>query len=244
MKTKDIEYHADGARLVGYLAVDDSHVGKRPGVLVAPEGGGLVDLTKSIARRLAEAGYVAFAMDYYGDGKPLTDRNELMPRINAFMAEPSTIRARAAAGLAVLAGQAECDAGKLAATGYCFGGTAVLELARSGAELRAVVGFHSGLGTTRPAEPGAIRAKVLTCIGALDPIIPAEQRQAFEKEMTHAGVDWQMNVYGGAGHSFTNPDVGALGMPGFEYHEQTDHRSWAAMLELFNETLGPVRVPA
>jgi dienelactone hydrolase len=241
MKTEDIEYHADGARLVGYLAVDDSRTGKRPGVLVAPEGGGLVDLTKSIARRLAQAGYVAFAMDYYGDGKPLSDMNDVMPRIMAFTAEPSTIRARAAAALGVLAGQAECDAGKLAAIGYCFGGTTVLELARSGADLKAVVGFHSGLGTTRPAEPGAIRGKVLTCIGALDPIIPSDQRLAFEKEMADAGADWQMNVYGGAGHSFTNPGVGALGRPGFEYDEQTDRRSWAAMTDLFAETLGALQ---
>jgi dienelactone hydrolase len=241
MRTEDIEYHADGARLVGYLAVDDSRSGKRPGVLVAPEGGGLVDLTKAIARRLAEAGYAAFAMDYYGDGKPLSDRNEVMPRINAFMAEPSTIRARAAGALAVLAGQPECDPGRLAAIGYCFGGTTVLELARSGADLKAVVGFHSGLGTTRPAEPGVARPKILTCIGAKDPIIPADQRQAFEAEMTAAGVDWQMNVYGEAGHSFTNPGVGALGMPGFDYHAETDRRSWAAMLDLFDETLGPVR---
>jgi len=244
MKTLDIEYHADGARLVGYLAVDDSHADKRPGVLVAPEGGGLVDLTKSIARRLAEAGYAAFAMDYYGDGKPLADRNEVMPRINAFMAEPSTIRARAAEALKVLAAQPETDAGKLAAIGYCFGGTTVLELARGGADVKAVVGFHSGLGTTRPAQAGVVRARILTCIGFHDPIIPADQRLAFETEMDAAGVDWRMNVYGGAGHSFTNPNVGALGMPGFEYDEATDRRSWAAMLDFFDEVLGPVTAAA
>jgi dienelactone hydrolase len=239
MRTEDIEYHADGARLVGYLAVDDGKSGKRPGVLVAPEGGGLVDLTKSIARRLAEAGYAAFAMDYYGDGKPLADMNEVMPKIMAFMAEPATIRARAAEALAVLARQPECDAGKLAAIGYCFGGTTVLELARNGADLKAVVGFHSGLGTTRPQDAKDIKAKVLTCIGYHDPIIPADQRLAFEKEMTEGGVDWRMNVYGGAGHSFTNPGVGALGRPGFEYHADTDRRSWAAMIDLFDEALGP-----
>jgi dienelactone hydrolase len=244
MRTEDIEYHADGARLVGYLAVDDSRPGKRPGVLVAPEGGGLVDLTKSIARRLADAGYAAFAMDYYGDGKPLADMNDVMPRISAFMADPTTIRARAAEALAVLARQPECDTGQLAAIGYCFGGTTVLELARSGAELKAVVGFHSGLGTTRPQDAKAIKAKVLTCIGSLDPIIPGDQRLAFEKEMTEGGVDWRMNVYGGAGHSFTNPDVGRLGRPGFAYHAETDHRSWAAMLDLFDEALGPVRAAA
>jgi dienelactone hydrolase len=240
MRTEDIEYHADGARLVGYLTVDDSKAGKRPGVLIAPEGGGLVDLTKSIARRLAEAGYAAFAMDYYGDGKPLADMNEVMPKIMAFMAEPSTIRARAAEALAVLARQPECDADRLAAIGYCFGGTTVLELARSGADLKAVVGFHSGLGTSRPQDARQIKAKVLTCIGDLDPIIPADQRLAFGKEMTDGGVDWRMNVYGGAGHSFTNPGVGALGRPGFEYHADTDRRSWSAMIDLFDEALGPV----
>jgi dienelactone hydrolase len=237
VKTEDIEYHADGARLVGYLAVDDSKPGRRPGVLVAPEGGGLVDLTKSIARRLAEAGYVAFAMDYYGDGKPLPDMTQAMPRIMAFMADPGGIRARVSGALAVLAGQPQTDPDRLAAIGYCFGGTTVLELARSGADVKAVVGFHSGLSTARPQDAGQIRGKVLTCIGALDPIIPPDQRAAFEKEMTDGGVDWRMNLYGGAGHSFTNPDVGALGRPGFEYHAETDRRSWRAMLDLFDETL-------
>lgn len=237
MKTEDIEYHADGARLVGYLAVDDSKPGRRPGVLVAPEGGGLVDLTKSIARRLAEAGYVAFAMDYYGDGKPLPDMTQAMPRIMAFMADPGGIRARVSGALAVLAGQPQTDPDRLAAIGYCFGGTTVLELARSGADVKAVVGFHSGLSTARPQDAGQIRGKVLTCIGALDPIIPPDQRAAFEQEMTDGGVDWRMHLYGGAGHSFTNPDVGALGRPGFEYHAETDRRSWRAMLDLFDETL-------
>jgi dienelactone hydrolase len=167
-----------------------------------------------------------------------------MPRINAFMAEPSGLRARAAAVLAVLAGQPQTDPTRLAAIGYCFGGTTVLELARGGADLKAVVGFHSGLGTARPQDAKAIRAKVLTSIGALDPIIPAEQRLAFEKEMTEGGVDWRMTVYGGAGHSFTNPDVGTLGMPGFAYHAETDRRSWAAMLDLFDEALGEVRAAA
>ena len=176
-------------------------------------------------------------MDYYGDGQPLADLSQAMPRIMAFMAEPSGIRARATAALAVLASQPETDPGRLAAIGYCFGGTTVLELARSGADVKAVVGFHSGLSTARPQDAKDIKAKVLTCIGADDPIIPPDQRQAFEKEMTDGGVDWRMNLYGGAGHSFTNPDVGALGRPGFEYHAETDRRSWRAMLDLFGETL-------
>ena len=238
MKTQDIEYHADGQRLVGYLAVDDAKAGKRPGIIVAHEGGGLTDHAKNSARRLAEAGYIAFALDYYGDGKPLTDLSQAMPRIGAWMNDPTGIRARAHAALAVLTSQAETDTGRLAGIGYCFGGTTVLEMARAGEPLAAVVGFHSGLGTARPASQGAVQAKVLVQIGADDPIIPPEQLLAFEKEMTEAKVDWRLLLYGGAGHSFTNPDVGALGRAGFAYDKSADERSWRAMLDLFDEVFG------
>jgi len=238
MKIQDIEYHADGARLVGTLAVDDARAGKRPGVIVAHEGGGLGDHARNAARRLAEAGYIAFALDYYGDGKPLADLSQAMPRIMAWMADPAGIRARAHAALEVLTSQPETDTSKLAGIGYCFGGTTVLEMARAGEPLAAVVGFHSGLGTGRPAQAGAVKAKILVQIGADDPIIPADQRVAFEKEMTEAKVDWRMLLYGGAGHSFTNPEVNALGRPGFEYNESADKRSWRAMLDLFDEAFG------
>ncbi|HEX3916428.1 MAG TPA: dienelactone hydrolase family protein [Caulobacteraceae bacterium] len=237
MKTQDIEYHADGARLVGYLAVDDARPGKRPGIIVAHEGGGLADHAKNCARRLAEAGYVAFALDYYGDGQPLADLSQAMPRITAWMGDPTGIRARAHAALAILTAQAETDTTRLAGIGYCFGGTTVLEMARAGEPLKAVVGFHSGLGTARPAQEGAVKAKLLVQIGAADPIIPPEQRAAFEAEMTAAKVDWRMIVYGGAGHSFTNPAVAALGRPGFAYDKSADERSWRAMLDFFGETL-------
>jgi dienelactone hydrolase len=235
MKTQDIEYHADGARLVGQLVVDDAKRGKRPGIIVAHEGGGLTDHAKNIARRLAEAGYVAFALDYYGDGKPLTDMNEVMPRLGVWMADPTGIRVRAHAALEVLTAQPETDAGRLAAIGFCFGGTTVLEMARAGEPLRAVVGFHAGLASARPAQTGAVKAKVLAQIGADDPIVPPEQRADFEREMTAAGVDWRMMLYGGVGHSFTNPGVNALGRPGFAYDQSADERSWRAMMDLFAE---------
>ena len=224
MKTQDIEYHADGARLVGYLAVDDAKTGKRPGIIVAHEGGGL-----------AEAGYIAFALDYYGDGKPLTDMNEVMPRLGVWMADPTGIRVRAHAALEVLTSQPETDTGRLAAIGYCFGGTTVLEMARAGEPLRAVVGFHAGLASAKPAQAGAIKAKVLAQIGADDPIVPPEQRADFEREMTNAKADWRMTLFGGVGHSFTNPGVNALGRPGFAYDKSADERSWRAMLDLFDE---------
>ncbi len=234
MKTQDIEYHADGQRLVGYLAVDDAKAGKRPGIIVAHEGGGLTDHAKTSARKLAQAGYVAFALDYYGDGQPLSDMSQAMARLGVWMADPTGIRARAHAALEVLTAQAETDTDRLAGIGYCFGGTTVLEMARAGEPLKAVVGFHSGLGTARPAT-APIKPKILVQIGADDPIIPPEQRAAFEAEMKAANADWRMLVYGGAGHSFTNPDVGALNRPGFEYNESADKRSWRAMLDVFEE---------
>lgn len=235
MIQKDIAYQVGGKRYVGTFFADDEVAGRRPGVLVAPEGGGLVDLTKSIARRLAEAGYAALAMDYYGDGKPLEDINQVMTRLGPWFADPTGIREIAVAALAVLAEQSQTDAGRLAAIGYCFGGTTALELARSGAALKAVIGFHSGLGTVRPADAGAIKGRVLVNIGADDPIVPPEQRAAFESEMNAAGADWRLVLYGGVGHSFTNPGVGALGREGFAYDEAADRRSWAAMIDLFEE---------
>ncbi|MBA3812481.1 MAG: dienelactone hydrolase family protein [Caulobacteraceae bacterium] len=238
MRTRDLEYHVDGKRYVGAYAVGEARRGRRPGVLVAPEGGGLTDHTKSLARRLAEAGYAAFAMDYYGDGQPLADLDQVMGRLGPWMADPAGIRAIAAAALGVLAGEPEADPSRLAAIGYCFGGTTVLELARSGADLKAIVGFHSGLATARPDDAKNVRAKVLVCIGADDPIIPPDQRLAFEKEMNAGKVDWRMNLYGGAAHSFTNPGVDALNRPGFAYHQPSDRRSWAAMTDLFEEALG------
>ena len=240
MKTQDIAYSADGCDMVGFLAVDDAKTGKRPGVLVCHEGGGLADHAKDIAKRLADLGYVAFAMDYYGGGKPLDDMSKAMGYITAWMADPTGIRARAHAALGVLMTQQSCDTSRLAAIGYCFGGTTVLEMARAGEPLKAVVGFHSGLGTSRPAVPGTVSAKILTQIGRDDPLIPPDLRIAFEQEMTDAGADWRMVVYGGASHSFTNPLVGALGRPGFEYNAIADARSWRAMIDHFDEAMGPI----
>jgi len=234
LRVQNIEYTADGARMVGEYVVDDAKPGKRPGILVCHEGNGLNDHTKKIAARLAGLGYAAFAMDYYGDGKPLADPAAGRPRMMAWLADPTGIRARAAAALATLAAQKEVDAARLAAIGYCFGGTTALEIGRSGSDVKAIVGFHSGLGTARPQDAKNIKGKVLACIGADDPIIPPEQRAAFEQEMRAAGVDWRLQLYGGAAHSFTND---SFHREGFFYHADTDRRSWNAMIELFNETL-------
>src|SRR6266851_8763405 len=146
MLVKDVEYTADGVRMIGQYAADDSRSGRRPGVLVIHEGLGLTDHTKKIAARLAGLGYAAFAMDYYGGGKPLANLADTRVHIPPWLADPTGIRLRANAALQVLAGQKEVDPSKLAAIGYCFGGTTALEIGRSGGNVKAIVGFHSGLG--------------------------------------------------------------------------------------------------
>ena len=175
--------------------------------------------------------------DYIGGGEVLAGMEQVMGRLGPLMSDPLATRALGQAGLDILTGHDRVDTLRLAAIGYCFGGTMSLELARGGADLKAVVGFHSGLATARPEDASNIVGKVLVCIGTEDPLIPPDQRADFEAEMRAGGVDWRMNLLGGAGHSFTNPDAGALGVPGIEYHEPSARRSWAAMLDLFAETL-------
>jgi dienelactone hydrolase len=234
----DIEYSHDGLRLVGQLAVDDERPGRRPAILVSHEGNGLSDHSKRSARRLAELGYVAFALDYYGDGQMLPPE-EVPARYAALAGDPLKTRAMAQAGLDVLLADERADPARVAAIGYCFGGTMSLELARGGADLSAVVGFHSGLMTQRPEDAVNIKAAVLVCIGAEDPLIPPEQRAGFEEEMRVGGVDWRMNLYGGAVHSFTNPAADGT-RPGIKYEAKADARSWRAMLDFFHERFGPI----
>ena len=233
--TRDITYEADGRTMVGTLALPDGN-DQRPGVLVCHEGPGLDDHARAVAVRLAdELGYVAFALDYHGGGKPLENRDDMMARIGEFRTDPLRTRAIGTAGLDVLCAEPRTDPDRLAAIGYCFGGTLSIELARGGADLKAAVGFHAGLGTARPEDAKNIKGKVLALIGADDPIVNNEQRREFEEEMTAGGVDWQLVVYGGAVHSFTNPRASQIDLPGIAYNEPTDRRSWQAMCDLFAE---------
>jgi dienelactone hydrolase len=238
IKTSVLTYEADGVRMMGYLALDDARSGARPAVLIAPEAPGLDDYNRERCRRMAEIGFVALALDFNGEGFVFTDRERMMASLQSFMAEPLRIRARAEAALAALKSQSNVDATRMAAIGYCFGGTIALELARGGADVKAVVAFHAGLSTARPQDAKHIKARVLVCNGADDPIVPAEQRLAFEQEMTAGKVDWRLYLHGGVGHAFTRRGSEALGLPGFGYSKAADERSWRAMLELFSETLG------
>ena len=232
--TKDIEYEADGSTMVGRLALPAGE-GKSPGVLIAHEGPGLDDYQKDRAVSFAEVGFVAFALDYHGGGRPLADRDEMMTRLGVLWEDPDRTRALGSAGLEVLLSHPRTDPSKVAAVGYCFGGAVVLELARGGADLNAVIGLHPRLATRRPQDAGNIRGKVLVCVGTEDPLIPVEERLAFEEEMRAGGVDWRMNLYGGAEHSFTHPWADLVDLPGIRYHQPSAERSWRAMLDLLGE---------
>lgn len=233
---RDVEYSVEGTTMVGRLALPNGSA-TRPAVLIAHEGPGLDDYQRGRAEQLAEVGYVAFALDYHGGGRWLEDRDEMMARLGVLGADPERTRALARAGLEVLLAEPRADRSNVAAIGYCFGGSVVLELARGGAQLKAVVGFHPGLTTVRPEDAENIGGKVLVFVGSEDPFIPVEQRLAFEAEMRAGGVDWEMILYGGVEHSFTHPraDPTRTGLPGIKYDAEAAERSWRAMLELFED---------
>jgi dienelactone hydrolase len=204
-------------------------------VLVVHEWWGLNDYAKRRAEQLAQLGYVAFAADVYGDGFNTTSPDEAGKRSGVFRNDRAAGRQRLRAALDTLRQNKLVDPKRIAAIGYCFGGTCVLELARSGADIAGVVSFHGSLATQMPASPGAVRAKVLVCHGADDAFESPDDIAGFQKEMREAGTDWQMIYYGGAVHSFTNPDAGKSGIAGVAYNERADKRSWEAMKSFFAE---------
>jgi dienelactone hydrolase len=230
---RDVPYEVDGTTMIGSLGIPEQP-GPRPAVLVAHEANGLDDYQKGRARQLAELGYVAFALDYHGGGVPPVF-SAAQERTAALWDDPERMRALGQAGLDVLRAEPATDPTKVAAIGYCFGGALMLELARTGADLRAIVGFHPGLRTNRPADSVNIVGSVLICIGSEDPYVTFEDRAAFEAEMRAANVDWRMHLYGGVEHSFTHPHVDDAGLPGLRYHQPSADRAWRSMLELFDE---------
>lgn len=234
MSPETLAYQADGLDMRGQLFIGAGQ-GARPGVLVFPEAYGLGEHAISRARRLAEAGYAALACDLLGQGRTVATLEQAIAEIGVFRNDPVRLRVRAGGALDALIARPEVDASRVAAIGFCIGGTLALELARAGRPIAAAVGFHAGLATGAPAK--TIAAKILVCIGADDPMIDAAQRAAFEAEMCDARADWQMHLYGGVVHSFTNPHASAVNSPAVRYDAQADARSWAAMTTLFAETL-------
>jgi dienelactone hydrolase len=242
MHAESVSYTVADVTMIGHLAYDEAATGPRPTVLLCHEGPGLDDHVKGRAERLAGLGYTAFALDCYGGGVPLPI-DEAMDKLVALMGDADTFRALGYAGLDVLLSQPQADRRRVAVIGYCMGGALALELARSGADVQAVVGFHPSLDTVRPEDAKNITASVLVCCGTEDPFISLDQRLAFEREMHDGGVaDWNIEVYGDVGHSFTNAAFNGLGIPGIAYDERADRRSWQSMLELFDEKLGPLVV--
>ncbi len=238
MHQETLTYQADGLTMKSQLFFEPAD-GPRAGVLVFPEVFGLGDHAIARAERLAALGYVALACDLHGGGQRLPSLDKAMAAAGPLFETPSRTRARAAGGMKALTARSEVDSARMAAIGFCFGGTMALELARSGAELKAVVGFHSGLATAAPkSDAKSIKARILVCIGANDPMITPDARTTFESEMQEAGVDWQMHVYGNTVHSFTNPKAADANMPdAIRYSAEADARSWASLQTLFAEAL-------
>jgi dienelactone hydrolase len=232
---KTIEYRAGDTVLEGLSVYDDAVTGKRPGVLVAHQWKGLGDYEKRRAEMLARLGYNVFALDIYGKGVRASNREAAAAQAGKFKSDRALLRERARAGLGFLVQDERTDPKRVAAIGYCFGGTTMLELARSGAELQGVVCFHGGLATPNPGDAKNIHGKVLALHGADDPAVPRSEVEGFEDEMRSAGVDWQLIAYGGAVHAFTDWGAGTDNSKGAAYNEKADRRSWEAMKQFFAE---------
>jgi dienelactone hydrolase len=234
IKTETIAYQDGDTALEGYLAYDTTVAGKRPAVLVVHQWKGLTDYEKKRCEMLAKLGYVAFAVDIYGKGIRPATTQEAGAQAGKYKADRALLRQRVNAGLDWLRQHERVDAKRIAAIGYCFGGTTVIELARSGAEVAGVVSFHGGLDSPKPEDGKNIKCRVLALHGADDPFVPEKDLTAFAAEMRNAKVDWQLIQYGGAVHSFTDWNAGS-GMKGAQYDERADRRSWEAMKQFFAE---------
>lgn len=233
---KAVTYQQGDATMEGFHVYDDAVVGKRPAILVIHQWTGLTDYEKRRSRALVELGYNVFAADIYGRGiRPQPP--EAGKVAGKYKGDRTLYRARLMAALDWLKSDERTDAAKVAAIGYCFGGTGVLELARAGAGVAGVVSFHGGLDAAPglEAQAGKIKAKILVLHGADDPYSPAAQVAAFEKEFTAAKADWQLILYSGAVHAFTEKEAGDDNSKGAAYNESADRRSWAAALAFFAE---------
>lgn len=237
--TKVVEYEYEGTKLKGFLATPDG-ADKRPGVLVFPEWWGLNDYAKNRARQLAEMGYVAFAADLYGDGKVIDTAHpkDALSSVTTLRQNQAVWRGRATAALKQLTSQPNVDATKVAAMGYCFGGSTALQLAYAGNDLKAVATFHAALPVPAEAELKQIKPRILVATGEADTGIPAKAIDTFKEAMAKAGAKAEVVVYPGVVHSFTVPDADKVGNPNMKYDKAADEKSWAMMKELFRQTLG------
>jgi dienelactone hydrolase len=237
VRTREVDYSQDGTKLHGVMAWDDAAKGKRPGVLIVHEWWGLNDHTRHQAERLARSGYVAFALDMYGDGKVATHPQDAQAFAAEATKDSAVEAARFDAAREQLVSDPHVDPKHIGAIGYCFGGGVVLAMVRSGEDLGAVATFHGALGTEHPAEAGKVHAPILVLTGTADEFVTPDQVAKFESEMKAAGADFRVIRYPGAKHSFTNPDAAKYGMSQLAYDADADKKSWAAMLAMFRKRL-------
>ena len=237
IQTRVIEYEHDGVVFEGQLAWDDAAGGARPGVLVAHAWAGRSGFEDDKARRLAELGYVGFALDLYGKGKRGTTTEENAALMQPFLEDRSLLQARLKASLDTLREQAEVDAQNVAAIGFCFGGLCVLDLARTGEDMAGVVSFHGLLGSPGNTAGNRIRARVLALHGWDDPMATPDQVLALAEELTAMGADWQIHGYGNTMHAFTNPEANDPDF-GTVYSAAADGRSWTALENFLAELFG------
>lgn len=232
VKTETVKYRHGDAEYVGFLAWDDAIKGKRPGILVVHEWWGLNDYARQRAEQLAGLGYVAFAADMYGGGRTVEhpkDAGEMAGKVRANVNE---WRARGTAALDILKARPECDPQKLAAIGYCFGGSTALQLALAGTDLDVVASFHGGLPTATESYAKQVKARLLICNGADDTFIPAAAIQSFRGVLDKTGVKYDFENYPGAKHSFTVAGIDAKGIDGLKYNKAADEASWKKLQEV------------
>jgi len=236
--TNRIEYAVGDASHQGYLAYDDEISGSRPGIVIVHEWWGVNDYMVRRAHMLAELGYVALAIDMYGEGRIAADPDEAGSLMNGVLDDMESGTAALEAGYALLLSQPGVDASRSAAIGYCFGGAMALHMARIGLPLSAVASFHGSLGSFHTAEPGSIKPSILVCHGTADSMVTMEDLEGFKQEMEQAQADYEVLLLEGAKHAFSNPqaDVNAekYGID-LGYQQQADARSWAAMQALFEK---------
>ncbi len=234
IKTKTITYKDGDVTLKGMMAWDSAKSSKRPGVLVIGEWWGLNDANKNRARRVAAAGYVAFAPDMYGGGRITKDPKQAGKWMHQVIDNTDILNRRAQLGLDILKADPNVDGGKLAAMGSSFGGLTALQMAYAGHDIKAAVSIASSL---PPAPEGvtSIKPRVLALLGADDTFLKPEKITAFKAGLNRTNADWEMIIYSGARHSFTTPGSGSYGIKNMAYNEMADKRSWGAMMTLFGE---------
>lgn len=238
LKTQKIEYQDDDVVLEGYFAYDDSSSDeKRPAILVSHDWSGKNEFACHKADQLAELGYVGFALDMFGKGKMGNTKEEKSALIQPFIKNRSMLQKRIEAAFNTVKKLAVVDPHQIGAIGFCFGGLCVLDLARSGADVKGAVSFHGLLNAPEQAAHQAIKAKILVLHGFDDPMVTPDHIMVFGEEMTHAKADWQLDIYGHAMHAFTNPQANDPSF-GTVYNKKADHRSWTAMKAFFKEVFG------